>query len=493
MVRYGLPKFRSIHHLLVLLFIAWLATFVYNERIVPNFKARQCNWSSEDSTKILLIADPQLIDGHTYPGRNSLLLSLSQHTVDVYLKRNYKALLKNLKPDKIIFLGDYLDNARSSNEDYFLSQLNRFNDIFRKQKSYPKDKDWFVNVPGNHDIGFGDKVDLPHRDRFIEYFGNPNSVYTINNVDFVSIDSLSYSSDIEEIFKDSVNFINSLPTKSNPRILLSHIPLYRSNDVSCGSLRENPNSFKPYLRGYQYQTTLDPRRTEELLSKVQPDVIFSGDDHDYCEVDHPTKEYTVKSISMAMGIKFPAVQLLSIKQGDSFNWETSICYTQTPYLNVVAYMFMTVISFFLILWWDIKQRSSRYNYSILPTSQNININMRLNHIGKESESYEITTLSSNSKKISNFLKHQDNDTTSTINNNYFNIPKYTHTSLANPSFTTRVGKYFHNSKFGDAMLGSLKHSKKFLKKWNIISFSKHCTYFGVIILSLYYFGFCWMR
>lgn len=42
----------------------------------------------------------------------------------------------------------------------------------------------------------------------------------------------------------------------------------------------------------------------------------SGDDHDYCEIQHlgGVREVTVKSFSMAMGIRKPGFQLLSIPE-----------------------------------------------------------------------------------------------------------------------------------------------------------------------------------
>ena len=44
----------------------------------------------------------------------------------------------------------------------------------------------------------------------------------------------------------------------------------------------------------------------------------SGDDHDYCEVQHQggVREVTVKSFSMAMGIRKPGFQLLSVPKND---------------------------------------------------------------------------------------------------------------------------------------------------------------------------------
>ena len=50
------------------------------------------------------------------------------------------------------------------------------------------------------------------------------------------------------------------------------------------------------------------------MDKVKPSLIFSGDDHDICEYTHPNsvREVTVKTFSMAMGIKTPGFQLLSL-------------------------------------------------------------------------------------------------------------------------------------------------------------------------------------
>ena len=44
----------------------------------------------------------------------------------------------------------------------------------------------------------------------------------------------------------------------------------------------------------------------------------SGDDHDYCELQHQggIREVTVKSFSMAMGIRKPGFQLLSVPEDD---------------------------------------------------------------------------------------------------------------------------------------------------------------------------------
>lgn len=115
-----------------------------------------------------------------------------------------------------------------------------------------------------------------------------------------------------------------------PSILLTHIPLFRSEGTPCGPLREHwpPSSDPPPDRddrnaialhgGYQYQNVLTPVVSRDLVTKIGDVVqVYSGDDHDYCEVVHreytgAVKEITVKSISWAMGVRKPGFLLTSL-------------------------------------------------------------------------------------------------------------------------------------------------------------------------------------
>lgn len=186
--------------MLLYLLISWVIAFLINEKYVPYRTIRKCKWpklnqddnATQQQTNILLIADPQLIDNHTYPGRNPYLLSLSQHTVDQHLKRNYEQLTK-LNPNSTIFLGDLLDNGRASTDEYFAQEVTRFRSI------YPKSPQMYTNLPGNHDIGFGDLIRTDIRDRFGETFGNPNLQTSINGVEFILVDTTSLSSTKDQI------------------------------------------------------------------------------------------------------------------------------------------------------------------------------------------------------------------------------------------------------------------------------------------------------
>jgi hypothetical protein len=124
-------------------------------------------------------------------------------------------------------------------------------------------------------------------------------------------------------------------TASLPSILLTHVPLYRDPGTPCGPLRERYPPTPPpagqitpvtpdernaisVARGYQYQNVLsdtDSIHVVESIGDVQ--AVFSGDDHDYCEIVHPAnknnaREITVKSTSYAMGVRKPGFLLVSL-------------------------------------------------------------------------------------------------------------------------------------------------------------------------------------
>ena len=240
-----------------------------------------------------------------------------------------------------------------------------------------------ASVPGNHDLGFANGIRPAVKSRFDAYFGPMNRIDVIGNHSVVSLDTVSLSamdqSDPkdgsagsaanEHIWKPTEDFLHEaknlkhravqrewqqLRGKTNtspstrfpahvqsledapisldvriqdttisssqfPSIVLSHVPLYRSGDASCGPMRERGNAI-PLAYGHQYQNALTPLISSDIVKHLVPEeiaMIYSGDDHDYCEIEHNEftgriKEITVKSISWAMGVRKPGVQLVSL-------------------------------------------------------------------------------------------------------------------------------------------------------------------------------------
>lgn len=125
---------------------------------------------------------------------------------------------------------------------------------------------------------------------------------------------------------------------SIPSILLTHVPLYRLPGTPCGKLREkyppsttalgedgtlekDVKNALPVMAGLQYQTVLTPAISDEIVEKVGDiEAVFSGDDHDYCEVTHRgyssrnggIKEITLKAISPTASVRKPGFLMLSL-------------------------------------------------------------------------------------------------------------------------------------------------------------------------------------
>lgn len=378
---------------------------------------------------MVFLADPQLIDPHSYPGRPWPLSTFTVLHTDNYLSRSYIQLQKALHPDTIFFLGDLFDGGRewstrqgdsddpawakdlrpsdekaqlktwkkNYGEDFWLREYNRFGKIFfthwndggKEPGVGQRGRKIIAGLPGNHDLGFGAQIKIPVRDRFQAYFGDTNRVDVIANHTFVSVDSVSLSAsssdqpgaNTEEIYgpvdeflkgvqplkrkaverelrylngksedllnKHSIDHLSEADFSHNPTldpgqgapglptILLTHVPLYREPGTPCGPMREHWPPAKPskgqtapvnpdhrnaisVSKGYQYQNVLSETDSIRLISSIGDVVsVFSGDDHDYCEIVHPAnknnaREITVKSMSWAMGVRRPGFLMLSL-------------------------------------------------------------------------------------------------------------------------------------------------------------------------------------
>ncbi|CDK24387.1 unnamed protein product [Kuraishia capsulata CBS 1993] len=393
------PRAVSKYRPLLPLLMVWGLLFYTHIYRIPRMYAASCAWDKHDVVipadegieefRVMIVADPQLIDNHTYPGRNAAAMALSRHTVDSYLYRNFRSLSEVLKPDSVIFLGDLLDNGRSAGDEYYTTQVDRFYKIFQ---NYAPDhiKELIFSVPGNHDIGWADGVNLASLERFQANFGETNAVLSHNGHDIVMLDTISLSNKkVPQIYDAPRQFLDKFAKvkKDRPRILLTHVPLFRDPKAQCGPMRESA-SF-PIAKGYQYQTVLDKDLSDEILAKVKPDLILSGDDHDYCELYHPykdqgvnaaAKEITVKSISMAMGINRPAVELITLynkpvlkeerlsplmdeEQGPRESDDTTrkvkvlynqyVCYLPMPYHETIFYGMFAGLNVLALFFWSL--------------------------------------------------------------------------------------------------------------------------------------------
>lgn len=376
-------KSRSVRILLVsvlLLFVMyWAALVHYFERQRIFNSLNECSWSNWENWdqyqhnttphRIVILADPQLVDDHTYPTLPWIVDQALRKMSDNYLHYNYLYMQRMLDPDTTIFIGDLFDGGRDWEDESWMEEFQRFNRIFPKRQ----DRRTIRGLPGNHDIGF-QNISVATRERFAAHFGNSNDMYVLGNHTFLQIDTISYSHEDPDVHEESRDYVDALKYALDPqlpRILLTHVPLFRDPALeTCGPGRESQKLF-PLVRGIQYQTVIEHWVSDKILRELKPFLVFSGDDHDYCDMVHIdyedtskslAREITCKSPSMTSGIRYPAYQLLSLNNpdpassGSQKTFETKLCYLPSPYTNVRVYW----LSYFVtcVVWWFVSFRSA---------------------------------------------------------------------------------------------------------------------------------------
>ncbi|KAK1233144.1 hypothetical protein PQX77_003679 [Marasmius sp. AFHP31] len=321
--------------------VIWVVAIFWYELGVFQSAQRACSWpdsrfpEKSNVTHILVVADPQILDHRSYPDRNFFLNYLTLFIVDLNLRKNWRSAL-NSKPDVVLFLGDMMDGGRVDMPDSeYEKHYGRFLSIFKMDESIPR-----YTIPGNHDTGLGQQswFSPDARQRYISHFGPLNLEVPIGNHTFVLLDGPGL---VEEDYRrhghgatyqewkpvhgGAIDFVKTFAKKERkgPVILLNHIPLSRPEGSSCGPLRERGTIHRGV--GIGYQNTLGKDSTRFLLESLEPVLVLSGDDHDYCDYTHPLsppgrtspiREVTVKSLSMAMGIRQPGYQLLSLASSE---------------------------------------------------------------------------------------------------------------------------------------------------------------------------------
>ncbi|KAI8615342.1 Metallo-dependent phosphatase-like protein [Chytriomyces sp. MP71] len=312
---------------------------------------------------VAVIADPQLTDAYSYRMNPGWKLSAVEFYSDIFMKRNFKLLNWQFEPDYIIILGDLMDGGREwirggVREGMFPKELSRFNHIFRnsgvKAPIYP--------IAGNHDIGIGTNILPEAYARFKKEFGKVNYSFKVGGHNIIALDTLSYLGSAESpYFQKSDAFVRNFLENddgTSPRILLTHVPLYRPDDADCGPIRNKPPIRQGY--GYQYQNLLNEPLTQYLFTRIRPTLVLSGDDHDFCHHEHTgayvagsgafaVPEHSVASFSWLMGNVYPGFALLSLNGdvkgvGDGSGWRMQTC-ALVPQLVVYRwYIWLLVIS-----------------------------------------------------------------------------------------------------------------------------------------------------
>ncbi|PPQ93724.1 hypothetical protein CVT25_013063 [Psilocybe cyanescens] len=301
-------------------------------------KARQ----SPRTTHVLLVADPQVQHTLLLSPRSWWANPLRRAVFELNMQKSWHVTMR-LKPHVVIFLGDMLANGKAAKtlEEKLLTRF-RYKEAARYFKSVfatdPRTKVYYV--PGNNDVGLGSvsAVASNLRSYYVDSFGPLNQNIVISNHTFIALDApalvdedyhrhgqaTSFDS-WKPIEGGAIEFVKEMAAYDPGNvILLSHIPLSRTETAYCGPLREKGGIRRG--AGPGYQSMLGRQTTRFLLKNLEPLVVFSADNRDYCEYTHvlpgsridghnhinAIREITVKSFSMSVHIKQPGFQLLSL-------------------------------------------------------------------------------------------------------------------------------------------------------------------------------------
>ncbi|PWN42799.1 hypothetical protein IE81DRAFT_347167 [Ceraceosorus guamensis] len=337
--------------------------------------------------RLLLVADPQLVDEHTYEDVPKRLGPVVRWAADTFVRRAFKGAKRSC--DGVVWLGDLFDGGRREMSDESWKKFRkRFDRLFTPRAPS-------IYIPGNHDLGLGPSpsipVDAQARQRYIASFGTraKNGLGAFSNLklgkwsgasrpalglakalpekpreeqfelvdneglrkinvivpiwaggrldkahdgtgdsatlppthEIILLDALalarmrapSEASDDDasvEGAHEVKDFLNKLAKRKDhpPRVLMTHIPLYRPAGTPCnlagathGVTREARSSLREGEdAGHTYKNEIGQAVSRWVLESVRPSVVFSGDDHDHCEMLHDVPEVRSSSQSNSL-------------------------------------------------------------------------------------------------------------------------------------------------------------------------------------------------
>ncbi|KAH9665885.1 metallophos domain-containing protein [Citrus sinensis] len=150
--------------------------------------------------------------------------------------------------------------------------------------------------------------------RYEKEFGKRNYRFTVGKVEFIVVDAQTLDGHPEgNLAAATWDFVKnvSIDFQLLPRVLLTHIPLYRRDETPCGPHRSSPIINQRIVRtGHSqeilYQNYITEESSNRLLDLIKPVLVLSGHDHDQCTVSHESnhehiKEHTVGTISWQQG------------------------------------------------------------------------------------------------------------------------------------------------------------------------------------------------
>ncbi|KAG4072380.1 hypothetical protein HA402_004312 [Bradysia odoriphaga] len=224
-----------------LLIFGSLIILLLNESIVYYLKYSQWNklyCHSEECTRILLVADPQIL-GETFD--RNFYNGLAVQDSDRFLRKTFRLAVSHTDPHVIVFMGDLMDEGSVAKPDEFQRYVDRFKDVFY----VPSDEITLMHISGDNDVGgetAEDSVTVDKVKRFREAFDEQGYVDVKNRLRLFNINQFTHH-------------YPNVTKKDTPaayyRVVVTHLSLLSFPGLS----------------------------TEKVNHEIQPNVIFSAHQH----------------------------------------------------------------------------------------------------------------------------------------------------------------------------------------------------------------------
>ncbi|KAK9325386.1 hypothetical protein V1517DRAFT_314774 [Lipomyces orientalis] len=270
-------------------------TFYY-----PSFHPDLCSWPTPRSgprdLRLLLFGDPQIRG----PDKSSSLRThLDLFGNDHYLGHIYSTLLPHLRPSHVIVLGDLFSSQWISDDEFDVRTRRYKHRIFRSKLGVSPEP-VFLNLSGNHDIGYAHDVTESRVRRFEKHFGQLNFVVTGDDFRIIVFNSMSLDGSLNDnkngqagFTTDARNFLQDQMKVDfkGTTILATHVPLHKPPGTCID---------KPYFTYYGEksggliceQNMLSEATSQWILDgffgngTAGRGLVINGHDHEGCLVRH---------------------------------------------------------------------------------------------------------------------------------------------------------------------------------------------------------------
>jgi len=227
--------------LVVAVTVYFMELIIFSSLFCSEIASLSTNNSKRTSTgdKVILLTDVHVLGERR---RNRLDIWWT----DRQLQQSITGINRMFQVRQVIALGDHIDEGLPRDIHHFEGYSLRFNRFLRGGKMPP-----ILGVPGNHDISGGRTMDKVGLQMFENHFGPINVVHVDEalHVQYISVNTMLMDACLLGLARTNcaelTEFLDRLPSILNKTylvVLLSHVPLYRENDLDCGEIRAKESS-----------------------------------------------------------------------------------------------------------------------------------------------------------------------------------------------------------------------------------------------------------